>query len=48
MESLRRQLDYDGMKLFPKKEPRLISNILTPPPFHIKMKLDLQIVTALF
>jgi len=33
MESLRRQSDYAGMKISPKKEPRLISQILTPSPF---------------
>ena len=47
MESLRIQLDYAGMKFTPKKEPRLISQILTPPPFHIIMKSQLYIVTAL-
>ena len=33
MEILRRQLDYAGMKYSPKKEPCLISHILTPASF---------------
>ena len=33
MDILRRQLDYAGMKCSPKKEPCVISQILTPASF---------------